>query len=30
MDIKKSFDSLDHDFLVAVLNKFGCGSNFVS
>ena len=30
MDIKKAFDSLDHDFLVTVLNKFGFGSNFIS
>ena len=30
MDIEKAFDSLDHDFLVNALNKFGFGSNFVS
>ena len=26
MDIEKAFNSLDHDFLVNVLNKFGFGS----
>ena len=30
MDIKKAFDSLDHDFLITVLNKFAFGSNFIS
>ena len=30
MDIEKVFDSLDHDFLVTVSNKFGFGSNFIS
>ena len=30
MDIEKAFDSLDHDFLVNVLNKFTFGSNFIS
>ena len=29
MDIEKAFDSLDRDFLVHVLNKFGYGSNFI-
>ena len=30
MDIEKVFDSLDHDFLVTLSNKFGFGSNFIS
>ena len=30
MDIEKTFNSLDHDVLVTVLNKFGFGSNFIS
>ena len=30
MDIEKAFHSLDHDFLVNVLNKFVFGSNFLS
>ena len=30
MDIEKAFDSLDHDFLVNVSNKFVFGSNFIS
>ena len=30
MDIETAFDSLDHDFLVTVLNKFGFRSNFMS
>ena len=29
MDIEKAFDSLDHDFLLFVLKKFGFGENFV-
>ena len=30
MDIEKAFDSLDHGFLVTLLNKFGFGNNFIS
>ena len=30
MDIEKPFRSLDHDFLVNILSKFGFGSNFIS
>ena len=30
MDLEKAFNSLDHDFLVNVLNRFGFGSNFIS
>ena len=30
MDIEKVYDSLDHDFLITVLNKFGFGSDFIS
>ena len=30
MDIKKAFDSLDHTFVISVLNNFGLGNNFVS
>ena len=29
MDIEKAFDSLDHTFLISVLQKFGFGNNFV-
>ena len=29
MDIEKAFDSLDHDFLLFVLKKFGFGENFI-
>ena len=29
MNIEKAFDSLDHDFLVHVLNTFGFGGNFI-
>ena len=30
MDIEKSFDSFDHDFLVTAFYKFRFGSNFIS
>ena len=30
MDIEKAFDTLDHDFLISVLNKFGFGKNFIN
>ena len=30
MDIVKAFDSLDHNFVISVLRKFGFGNNFVS
>ena len=29
MDIKKSFDSLDHGFLLSASKKFGFGENFI-
>ena len=29
MDIEKAFDSLDHDFLLNALKKFGFGENFI-
>ena len=28
-DIQKAFDSLDHDFLLATLEKFNFGKNFI-
>ena len=30
MDIEKAFDSLDHNFLLIVLEKIGFGNNFIS
>ena len=27
MDIEKAFDSLDHDFLILTLEKYGFGKN---
>ena len=30
MDIKKAFDSLDDDFLMSALEKYGFGENFIS
>ena len=29
MDIEKTFDSLDHDFLILTLEKYGFGKNFI-
>ena len=29
MDIEKAFDSLDHDFLILTLEKYGFGKNFI-
>ena len=30
MDIEKAFDSLDHNFLILTLEKYGFGKNFIS
>ena len=30
MDIEKAFDTLDHNFLLTVLEKIGFGKNFIS
>ena len=30
MDIKKAFDSLDHDFCIFIWEKFGSGKNFIT
>ena len=30
MDIEKAFDSLDHNFLISTLEKYGFGQNFIS
>ena len=29
MDIEKAFDSLDHNFLISTLEKYGFGKNFI-
>ena len=29
MDIKKAFNSLDHNFLISTLEKYGFGRNFI-
>ena len=29
MDIEKAFDSLDHNFLILTLEKYGFGKNFI-
>ena len=29
MDIEKAFDSLDHNFLTSILEKYGFGQNFI-
>ena len=30
MDIEKTFDSLDHNFLISTLEKYYFGQNFIS
>ena len=30
MDIEKAFDSLDHNFIISTLEKYGFGQNFIS
>ena len=30
MDIEKAFDSLDHNFLISALEKYGYRKNFIS
>ena len=29
MDIEQAFDSLDHNFLISTLEKYGIGKNFI-
>ena len=30
MDIEKAFNSLDHNYLISTLEKYGLGKNFIS